>query len=501
MEGRLTAALAEKLAPFVTPAPIPAAQVIEKLNELGRVDAFTQTLGAFLRHFKSAGLSLEACRRRGEALVDARRNKAFLDVFEPVLLEYQGRLEDRIDFEDMIARATDHVAAGRYKSPYRHLLVDEFQDISEGRAKLLRTLRAQHEDARIFAVGDDWQSIYRFSGSDIHLMRDFGEEFGGTFASAAGIHRSVDLGRTFRSIDRIALPARRFVLKNPSQIEKQVVPAGAAGGAAIKVAHYGRGQEEAALRTALEDIQGRDVGADPQKAPSVLLLGRYHHVCPKNLSQLAADYLGLAIWFMTVHASKGLEADHAIILKVEADRFGFPSEIVDDPLLDMVLPAPEAFEHAEERRLLYVALTRARQSVCILAAEDRSSVFVRELVDDAEYGVVQLGDAGRAEHNCAACGGRMVSKEAGNGRLRFVCEHEHLCGASLPACSVCNRDIPVRGGRSEEEMICSCGARYPACPSCSDGWLVERKGRYGAFLGCTRYPDCKGKGKLKASIG
>ncbi|WP_193369334.1 UvrD-helicase domain-containing protein [Pelagibius marinus] len=501
MEGRLTEALAEKLAPFATPAPIPPEQIFEKLNELGRVDAFTQTLGTFLRHFKGAGLSLEACRRRSETGAEARRNKAFLDIFDPVLLVYQRRLADRIDFEDMIARATDHVAAGRYKSPYRHLLVDEFQDISEGRAKLLRALKAQHEDARIFAVGDDWQSIYRFSGSDIHLMRDFGDEFGGAFAGATGIHRLVDLGRTFRSVDKIALPARSFVLKNPSQIEKQVISAGTADAAAIKVAYYGRGQEEAALRATLEDIRGRISSGRTQAVPSVLLLGRYHHVCPKNLSKLEADYPELSIRFLTVHASKGLEADHVIILKVEADRFGFPSAIVDDPLLDMVLPAPEAFEHAEERRLFYVALTRARQSVSILAAQDRPSVFVRELVEGAEYGVVLLGEAGLAEHKCAACGGRMVPKEAGNGRRRFVCEHGYLCGASLPTCGVCGRDIPARGGPSGEEMICSCGARYPSCPSCSDGWLVERNGQYGAFLGCTRYPACKGKGQLKASTG
>lgn len=500
MEGQLTEALAERLAPYVTPAPISATQVFEKLNELGRVDAFTQILGTFLRHFKGAGLTLEACRRRGEALPNARRNRAFLDIFEPVFEEYQRRLADRIDFEDMIARATDHVAAGRYKSPYRHLLVDEFQDISEGRAKLLRALKAQHADARIFAVGDDWQSIYRFSGADIHLMRDFGEEFGGTFAGTTGVHRTVDLGRTFRSVDRIALPARSFVLKNPAQIEKQVIRAGVAEGAAIKVAYYGRGQEEAALRAALDDLRAGVSGSRGQTATSVLLLGRYHHVCPKNLPGLEADYPELAIRFMTVHAAKGLEADHVIILRAETDRFGFPSEIVDDPLLDMVLPKPEAFEHAEERRLFYVALTRARRSVSILAAQDNPSVFVRELVEGAEFGVAVVGGApGRTEHSCPACGGRMLPKETGNGRLRFYCAHQRLCGASLPACSVCNREVPVRGGPDGGEMICGCGAKYPSCPSCSDGWLVERKGPYSVFLGCIRYPDCRGRRQLKSS--
>ncbi|WP_340116169.1 UvrD-helicase domain-containing protein [Pelagibius sp. 7325] len=498
VDGRLTQALAEKLAPFVKPAPISATQVLEKLNELGRVDAFTQTLGTFLRHFKGAGLSIEACRQRCKGSAEARRNGAFLDIFEPVLSEYQRRLGDRIDFEDMIARATDHVEAGRYGSPYRHLLVDEFQDISEGRAKLLRALKAQHEDARIFAVGDDWQSIYRFSGADIHLMRDFGVEFGGAFVGVTGVHRSVDLGRTFRSVDRIALPARRFVLKNPSQIEKQVIPAGATDGAAIKVAYYGRGQEEGALRAALESIREGASGRHDQAAQSVLLLGRYRHVCPNSLSQLEADYPDLSIRFMTVHASKGLEADHVVILRVETDRFGFPSEIVDDPLLDIVLPDPEAFGHAEERRLFYVALTRARRSVTVLAARDKQSDFVRELVEEKEYGIALLGGEAVTERRCGICGGRMLPKKGNNGRIRFYCEHGTLCGASLPACGICNGEIPVRLGGDGEAMACGCGARFPACPSCSEGWLVERKGRYGAFLGCTRYPDCIGKRRLDA---
>ena len=123
---------------------------------------------------------------------------AFLEIFEPVYEEYQKRLGGHIDFDDMISRATEHIRKNCYRSPYRHLLVDEFQDISRGRTDLLVAFKKQNQDARIFAVGDDWQSIYRFSGSDVHLMRNFGPIFGGTLGWQDGIHRTVDLGRTFR---------------------------------------------------------------------------------------------------------------------------------------------------------------------------------------------------------------------------------------------------------------------------------------------------------------
>jgi DNA helicase IV len=496
VEGRLTESLEEKIAPYATPNPIPSDLIFEKLSEIGQIDAFTQVLGTFLRHFKSSGSSVEHCLTRAEKSKDAPRGLAFLQIFESVLDAYQRRLGDRIDFEDMIVRATKHVLGGRYQSPYRHLLVDEFQDISAGRARLLLALKAQYDDARIFAVGDDWQSIYRFTGSDIHLMRNFGQEFGGVFAGESGVHSTVDLGRTFRSVDKIALPARSFVLKNPSQIKKQVIPAGTSDAPAIKIGYYGYGEEEQALDIALSDIQAASIGG---KA-NVLLLGRYHFVKPENLTQISSNYLGLTVRFMTVHASKGLEADHVVILRAASDRMGFPSEIVDDPLLDLVLPEPEEFEHAEERRLFYVALTRARKSVTVLADRQKPSVFARELVDKPEYAAIQLGKPGIAGHKCGACGGRMLAQTSKNDRVYFQCEHRYLCGEMLWPCDECGQDLPILDKAKQGNLVCSCGAIFPACPECSDGWLVERKGRFGKFLGCVKYPDCKGTKQLPRAM-
>lgn len=385
VEGQLLEELRRKLEPYAKIRPVPAAGVFERLIQLGQVDAFTQTLGIFLRHFKSGGLTLEQCRERVQACADAPRSRAFLQIFELAFKAYQDRLGDRIDFEDMINRATAHVRSGRYRSAYRHLLVDEFQDISDGRAALLLALKAQHADGRIFAVGDDWQSIYRFAGSDLSLMRHFGEVFGGTFANANGVHSVVDLGRTFRNTDQIAHAARRFVLTNPSQIDKQMVPASKADAPAIRIVSYAKNGEADALKSSLEEIQGRSVGE-----ASVLLLGRYRFVQPENLAELVTQFPRLRLRFMTVHRSKGLEADHVVILRANRGRMGFPSEIVDDSLLDLVLPEPERFEYAEERRLFYVALTRARHSVTIMADQDAPSSFVTELQSDAAYGTVSL---------------------------------------------------------------------------------------------------------------
>ncbi|MDH4982172.1 UvrD-helicase domain-containing protein [Hyphomicrobium sp. D-2] len=385
VEGRLLPGLEKKLEPYTKTAPIPPEKTFERLSQLGQLDAFTQTLGIFLRHFKSCKLSVEECRQQVGPLSDAQREQAFLEIFELVFEAYQKRLGDRIDFEDMISRATDHVRSGRYTSPYKHLLVDEFQDISDGRGGLLLALKAQHSDARIFAVGDDWQSIYRFAGSDLSLMQKFGDVFGGTFAGSGGVHHVVDLGRTFRNSDRIALAARKFVLQNPAQLKKRMVPAAEAHAPAIKIVHYTRSTEAKALRGALDEIQQRSTGR-----ASVLLLGRYRFVQPDNLAALASEFPELDMRFLTVHRSKGLEADHVVILRAARGRMGFPSQIVDDSLLELVLPAPERFEHAEERRLFYVALTRARHSVTILVDRDTPSAFATELLADNAYGAAIL---------------------------------------------------------------------------------------------------------------
>ena len=181
--GKLTENLSEKLAAHgVTLSPIPSDQVFDVLQELNRVDPFTHLLATFLHHYKGAQLSFPAVARRAAESGDRFRAQAFLAVFEPIFRRYQEGLSrhDQIDFHDMINRATKHVEVGRYRSPFGYILVDEFQDISPGRARLVKALLDQSADTQLFAVGDDWQSIFRFAGSDIAIMRKFRDYFGHT---------------------------------------------------------------------------------------------------------------------------------------------------------------------------------------------------------------------------------------------------------------------------------------------------------------------------------
>src|SRR5262245_12600777 len=244
----------------------PWGEVFSLLDELGRVDSLTKLVTTFTRHFKSSGLSFADLRARAREARNADRAAAYVDVFESIFEQYQSALRERdeIDFEDMILRATEHVESGRYRSPYSYILVDEFQDISRSRARLVRALLTQNPAAQLFAVGDDWQSIYRFAGADVSIMREFGEYFGTTERS--------DPGETFRCADRVCDVATRFVTQNPDQLRKSVTSERRGPSARVHIGFAGEDGGDAVVREALAAIAQ---GVDESARTSVLVLGRY----------------------------------------------------------------------------------------------------------------------------------------------------------------------------------------------------------------------------------
>ena len=482
--GKLTENLSEKLAAHgVTLSPIPSDQVFDALQELNRVDPFTHLLATFLHHYKGARLSFRDVARRAAESGDRFRAQAFLAVFEPIYSRYQEALsrDDQIDFHDMINRATKNVEVGLYRSPFGYILVDEFQDISPGRARLVKALLDQSPDAQLFAVGDDWQSIFRFAGSDIAIMRKFRDYFGHT--------KQTYLETTFRCADRIAEVATEFVLSNPAQIEKRVRSTRRAGGPCV---HVGLEAEDLPLLGEALDMIGADAATHGEKS-TVLLLGRYRHTRPQDMSELSKRHPELELTDMTVHGSKGLEADYVVVLGLRSGKHGFPTEMADDPLLDLVLAAPETHPHAEERRLFYVAMTRARRAVFLLADGDRSSSFVQELIDGS-YDITVFGRLPEDDVSCPVCVTGRLRRKPRSGGSYFRCSNWPQCAHARSACPACRQGLPVR---EDGKCRCpDCGQEIEACPRC-DGCLESKPGKFGRFLGCSNWPTCNYKRNLK----
>ncbi len=493
--GKLMSNLGRKLRELgVAAKPIPAGRAFDALNEQGRVAPFTELVATFLQHFKGSRLSAEEVARRAADTHEPGRADAFLRVFRPIFERYEERLSrsGEVDFHDMINRATDHVVAGRYQSPYGYILVDEFQDISPGRAALLKALLDQSESAQLFAVGDDCQAIYRFAGADIAFMRGFEARFGSGSRS--------DLETTFRCSEGVSAVATRFVLDNPAQIRRTVRTRRNVEGPGVWIGLAGK-DESSLLDETLERIAEDSRAGGGRRG--VLLLGRYRRLKP-DMRRLARAHPALDLSYSTVHSAKGLEDDYVVVLGLCAGRYAFPSEMSDDPLLDLVLAEPEGHRNAEERRLLYVAMTRARRRAYLLAEGGEPSAFAKELME--QEGVGTFGRPPAQVIACRDCGsGRLQRREGPGGNTFYGCSNYPYCEHTERACPACGEGLRVREGKLARCR--ECGSTSEGCPQC-DGMLDQRSGSYGPFLSCSNYPACsytrdtgRGKGSKRQPAG
>ncbi|ELN0129767.1 DNA helicase IV [Raoultella planticola] len=289
----------------------------------------------------------------------------------PLLKAWKTALKDEgaVDFSGLIHQAINILDKGRFVSPWKHILVDEFQDISPQRAALLAALRRQNTQATLFAVGDDWQAIYRFSGAQLSLTTAFNHYFGEGDCCA--------LDTTYRFNGRIGEVANGFIQQNPHQLSKPLNSLTAGDKKAVTLLADDK------LDDLLDKLSGY---AKPEQR--ILLLARYHHLKPEALEKAATRWPHLQLDFMTIHASKGQQADYVIVLGLQDGDDAFPAPARESIMEQALLPQPEDFPDAEERRLLYVAITRARLRVWLLFNKARPSPFV-EMLEDLDVPVAR----------------------------------------------------------------------------------------------------------------
>ena len=446
------------------------------VKEIQAISQLSNLMMRFLNLYKSKfggdTAGLETIREDDKRDLGAR-DHAFLDLFKMVLEEYQAELssEGTIDFDDMIHEAADGIRKELVKPNYQYVIVDEFQDISQSRADLLLAVLEANPEARLFAVGDDWQSIYRFTGSDLTLMTDFENTF--------GKYDRMDLSRAFRFSQESLDVSSIFIQQNPSQLKKAL--------SSEKVADH---PTVTIIDDSLDSFRkaARKLSPAPEE---ILLLSRYRFSELSWFSQLKGNKSRL-----TVHKSKGLEADCIILIDLEANTYGFPSQIEDDPVLDLLFPPDENYPFGEERRLFYVALTRAKRNTFIVAPSNiPPSEFLdelREMAYEKPNLIKDLSRLGQAV-KCPLCKeGSLVKRKDPRDRVFFSCEFFPVCEGKGALCPKCQKH-PLY--RENEEWLCAgCDHKRKLCPSREcEGYLLERinSKTEETFIGCSEFPYCR----------
>ena len=408
-----------------------------------------------------------------KAIYQDERTNMFLNFIENVYDYYQEQLKINhyIDFEDMINEAYEKL--DNIKLNYKYVIIDEYQDISQQRFNLAKKI-SEVSDSKIIAVGDDFQSIFAFAGSDISLFTEFSNLMG--YASL------LKITHTYRNSQQLINVAGNFVMSNQKQIKKQLISPKNLENPVMVIAYDDSSNKTKnkimMLHKCLADIQ-KQFG-DRQK---ILLIGRYNFekyylLNSDDFSEISADKIkakkfpNFEIDFLSAHSSKGLGYDQVIILNGDDGTYGFPSQIKDDPIMQVINVFDNSYLFAEERRLFYVALTRTKNKVYVLTPVNNPSSFILEII---KYNQVKLYNKtgvklSKKPHLCPKCGYPLIRKYNS-----FKINNLYICSNEKELCDFKTNNLKYKKNITK-------------CPKCNGDLIVKhsRKKNYD-FIGCTNY--------------
>ncbi len=478
--------------------PISSTELLRKLtnNENNSyMRRMVYLLADFLRNFKVNGYSYNDFERMSRETNNVR-TKLFLEIARQSYLYYENFLQTNqmVDFESMINTSYSVLKTMKKNGKrlsFKYIIVDEYQDISRQRFDLTKAL-ADVSDAKIMAVGDDWQTIYSFSGSDITLFTQF--------LSIMGYGDELLITNTYRNSQEVIDIAGNFIQKNQTQIHKKLISPKHIKNPIIILPYdntrkdYKNKQNNGALfefsKILVKTIEliEKFNKKEGKKDLDILLLGRfnfdsrriinneYFYFDSKTGKVVCKLYPKYKITFMTAHSSKGLGYSNVIVLNGKNDTYGFPAKIEDDPVMNLVTKRDKSYEYAEERRLFYVALTRTRNRVFLICPNTNPSEFLLEIKKDYKN-VVTLGKINENvltsnKMICPICGYPLYySKKKNFNKKMYICTNdEEICGF------VTNN---LKGGKMGIEK----------CDKCITGYMLVRENRKDGtvFLGCSNF--------------
>jgi DNA helicase-4 len=411
-----------------------------------------------------------------------------------VHLAYREELSKQktIDFDDMIIKATEIIKSEEYTPKWTHILVDEFQDISGSRMTFLQQLIDKGDSPRLTVVGDDWQSIYRFAGGKLELTTQF--------EGRVGSCSMTKLQKTFRYNNSIADIAGKFVMQNPEQYKKDVVTHTQVNSSQVYLLDsLVDGQESLSLKVLelVNHISKKDPNA------SIAVLARYRYLLSDAKTQLARYNTKRNIKFWTFHSAKGLEADYCILIGFFNGKKGFPNNNKEEAIVEALLPSLDAFPHSEERRLLYVGITRARKKCYLIAEPMAPSEFIDELLSP-KYEIQIVSKNFKEEYRkifkCQHCSEGYFKLRKGKFGDFYSCTSGEVCPSKPRICNKCGAPSVDSKDTSKCNNI-HCATTAKICSKCGRP-MKRRQGKYGDFWGCSGYgiKDDQCRNTAKASV-
>lgn len=389
----------------------------EKFNNDSYLESIIELFGTLINLIKSNNYTIGEVKELSDSSSYNKSNNIILSLLEPIYNSYASYLKEHheFDFNDMINIATDYINKGKYTSAYKYVIIDEYQDISKSRFNLIKSMRKSNK-FHLFCVGDDWQSIYRFAGSDINFILNFGYYWGDFEISK--------IENTYRFSQKLIEISSNFIQKNPLQIRKNIC--GNDNWNKSVIGEINGYNEKCAVEFMLNKLN------DLPSNSTVFFIGRYSFDykilqtsdllnCKYNSQSKVVDIRysrrkDLKMNFITAHKSKGLQADYVFIINNKNSKIGFPSKVQDVPILELLLDSRDTYLFAEERRIFYVAMTRAKNKVFFLTVKNQESIFINELKED------HAKELKNERYECPICGGRLLQKNGPYGKF-IGCEN------------------------------------------------------------------------------
>ncbi|MBQ4848396.1 UvrD-helicase domain-containing protein [Pseudoalteromonas sp. MMG005] len=477
--------------------PISKEQIIAAVTQQDFIKNAVKELSATLAAVRSEAIEGYKIQSRLEK-AGVQNAKSHMLLIESLRQAYVAELRSRnqIDYDDMILLATDYLRDGMFEPKWKYILVDEFQDISVSRWNFLLEL-IKAKDCSLTVVGDDWQAIYAFTGGKL--------EYTTRFKYKLGNHALAMLQKTFRYNNSIADTAGKFVMKNPEQYKKDIVTHTQVNSSEMYLMDN-QDEEKDPIQATLNVVEKTILGIyrkDPQA--SIGILTRYNKTKNAAKERFGKHHGFNNMDFWTLHGSKGLEADYCFILDLNQGFFGFPTERKDNEIVSALMPTIDVYPHAEERRLFYVAITRAKKRCYLIADPKEPSEFVLELLD-SEYHLNIISEHFTPEkldaRKCPKCKTGYMKPKRGVWEV-YECSTGLGCLTEAVGCDDCN-GIAIKKDKYGECI--SCKSRFQLCPNCKAPKVVRaNKKNRRLFVACSSFrgnedKSCKFMGSLNPRL-